>query len=29
MPKKMETGLSDLQVVCNGIASTAIAVNVE
>jgi hypothetical protein len=29
MPNKMETGMSDQQVVCNGIASTALAVNVE
>jgi len=29
MPKKMETGLSDFQVVCNGIASPAVTVNVE
>jgi len=29
MPKKMETGLSDLQVICNGIASESVTVNVE
>jgi Kelch motif len=29
VPAKMETGLSDLQVVCNGIASTPVTVNVE
>ena len=29
MPKSMETGLSDFQVVCNGIASPAVTVNVE
>lgn len=28
VPKRMETGLSDLQVVCNGIASPPITVNV-
>jgi hypothetical protein len=28
VPKRMQTGLSDLQVVCNGIASPAVTVNV-
>lgn len=29
MPKKMETGLSDLQVICNGIASESVTVHVK
>jgi hypothetical protein len=29
MPKKMEAGLSNQPVACNGIASTPVAVNVE